>query len=135
MTEKGKQQLKNIIIETLSQFFEDSGINKILLSLYQSKSSPLVSKQPTNKVSNILENNSKIAQLRKSEISNYRDESDDFSLPTVGVQGTKISPDLRVTLNENVDPLETGQSILDHANSLPDFLTRGLAKIKKNATN
>lgn len=134
MTDKGKQQLKNIIIETLSEFFEDSGINKILLSLYQSKSNPVVSKQPTNKVSSILENNSKIAQLRRSELANYNND-DELVLPTMGVQGTKISSDLRVALNENIDPLETGQSILDHVNSLPSFLTRGLAKIKKNATN
>jgi len=38
---------------------------------------------------------------------NYN-EDDDIKLPTVGVQGTKINPDLRVALNENIDPLETG---------------------------
>jgi len=26
----------------------------------------------------------------------------------MGVEGTKISPNLRVKLNENIDPLETG---------------------------
>ena len=135
MTDKGKQQLKNIIIQALSEFFEQSGINKILLSLYQNKrSNPVISQKPTKKISNILEKNSKISQLRKSELVNYN-EDDDIKLPTVGVQGAKINPDLRVSLNENIDPLETGQSILDHVNSLPDFLTRGLAKIKNNATN
>jgi len=39
-----------------------------------------------------------------------------------------------MALNENIDPLETGESVLDHVDSLPNFLTRGLAKIKKNAT-
>lgn len=133
MTDKGKQQLKNIIIETLSEFFEDSGINKILLSLYESKTTSVGAKAPTNKVSNILENNSKIAQLRKYQMVNYNDE--EIDLPSMGVQGTKISPNLRVALNENIDPLETGQSVLDHVDSLPNFLTRGLAKIKKNAAN
>lgn len=134
MTDKGKQQLKNIIIEALSEYFEESGINKILLSLYQSKQHPVISKKPTNKISNILEKNSKIAQLRKSEVVNYTNEEDEINLPSVGIQGTKISPELRMALNENIDPLETGESILDHVDSLPNFLTRGLAKIKKNAT-
>ncbi len=134
MTDKGKQQLKNIMLEALSEYFEKSGINQILLSLYQNKEHNIVSKKPTNKITNILEKNSKIAQLKKSEKVNYN-EKDELDLPNLGVQGTKISPELRVTLNENIDPLETGQSILDHIDSLPNFLTRGLAKIKKNATN
>lgn len=133
MTDKGKQQLKNIIIETLSEFFEDSGINKILLSLYESKTTSIRAKTPTNKVSSILENNGKIAQLRKMQMTNYGDG--EIDLPSMGVQGTKISPNLRVALNEHIDPLETGESVLDHVDSLPNFLTRGLAKIKKNATN
>jgi len=31
-----------------------------------------------------------------------------MDLPSMGVEGTKISPNLRVKLNENIDPLETG---------------------------
>ncbi len=133
MTDKGKQQLKNIIIETLSEFFEDSGINKILLSLYESKTSNIRAKAPSNKVSSIIENNGKIAQLKKYQMVNYGND-EELDLPSMGVQGTKISPNLRMALNENIDPLETGESILDHVDSLPNFLTRGLAKIKKNAT-
>lgn len=134
MTDKGKQQLKNIIIQALSEYFEQSGINKILLSLYQNKSIVSPPKKPANKIANILEKNSKIAQLKKSEIVNYNDDDNLLDLPSMGVEGTKISPNLRVKLNENIDPLETGESILDHVDSLPNFLTRGLAKIKKNAT-
>ena len=135
MTDKGKQQLKNIIIQALSEYFEQSGINKILLSLYQNKSIVSPPKKPANKIANILEKNSKIAQLKKSEIVNYNDDDNLLDLPSMGVEGTKISPSLRVKLNENIDPLETGQSILDDIESLPNFLTKGLAKIKKNASN
>ena len=135
MTDKGKQQLKNIIIQALSEYFEQSGINKILLSLYQNKSIVSPPKKPANKIANILEKNSKISQLKKSEIVNYNDDDNLLDLPSMGVEGTKISPNLRVKLNENIDPLETGQSILDDIESLPNFLTKGLAKIKKNASN
>jgi hypothetical protein len=44
-----------------------------------------------------------------------------------------VSSNVRVAANENIDPLETGRSILDNADSLPTFLKRGLGKLQRNA--
>lgn len=154
-------KLKGVIKTTLEQYFQQSGINEILLQLYEASKTP--KQQPaevkkTTKVENILKKNAmavsnmqtktpkagggRIAAMRQSGLpelmGSYQGDQDESYNPRTPMlnaiqqasQYEEIpvgSVNSRVAMNENVDPLNTGLSVLD--SSMPDFLKRGLSKI------
>ena len=126
--------------QAIQEYFEQSGINQILKTLYQnSLQSPAVN-QSTKRIKNIIQSNpnpnSKTSQLRKKHSNQNLRSQDDVllsNIKNVGLQSTRLSPNVKVKVNQNIDPLENGgSSILDNLNELPNFLTRGLSKIQKN---
>ena len=128
------------MIQAIQEYFEQSGINQILKTLYQnSLQSPAVN-QSTKRIKNIIQSNpnpnSRISQLKKKYSNqNLRSQDDALlsNIKNVGLQGTRLTPNVKVKVNQNIDPLENGgSSILDNLNELPNFLTRGLSKIQKN---
>lgn len=135
-----KLQLKQIMTQAIQEYFEQSGINQILKTLYQnSLQSPTVN-QSTKRIKSIIQSNpnpnSRTSQLKKKYSNqNLRSQDDALlsNLKNVGLQSTRLSPNVKVKVNQNIDPLENGgSSILDNLNELPNFLTRGLSKIQKN---
>lgn len=143
MKENLKKEFEGIVINAIEKYFQESGINQILLKLYkntmsQKLNAPIVQKTQTPKIKNIIDNNtktmSKLQQLkqkfRQNEEKILLDE--DLQSPSMNIQ-QKVSPNIRVTVNENIDPLKTGKSILDDVDSLPSFLKKGLGKLQRNA--
>lgn len=143
MKESSKKELKNIILQALNEYFQDSGINEILVSLYESKRETVkvVVEQP-KKVQSIIKNNfqkmSRIQQLKNRDGATDYTSEDDITaggspLPKSGIEGARVTGQLRAQLNEYMDPLENGgTSILDQPNSLPDYLIKGLRKARLN---
>ncbi len=139
MKKESKNQLKWIFIQALQEYFEQSGVNQILKTLYQNAQNPVVS-QSTKRVKSILQSNpkkdSKTSQLKQKYAGQLLSSQDDYqmqNLQNIGVQGVRLTPNIKAKVNQNIDPLENGgSSILDNLNELPNFLTRGLSKIKNN---
>ena len=153
MKDASMLKLKSILKLALQQYFEQSGINQILLQLYHS--SKQKSKQPvvkkTAQVQNILKKNvnimnkkksqspSKISALKKSGMSelmmSYDDDEQSQSTPMLNaIKQSTMYEDIpqgsvqsRVVMNENIDPITTGMSVLD--SNLPNFLKKGLMKL------
>lgn len=143
MKENLKKEFEGIVINAIEKYFQESGINQILLKLYkntmsQKLNTSTVQKTQVPKIKNIIDNNtktmSKLQQLkqkfRQNEEKILLDE--DLQSPSMNIQ-QKVSPNIRVTANENIDPLKTGKSILDDVDSLPSFLKKGLGKLQRNA--
>lgn len=143
MKENLKKEFEGIVINAIEKYFQESGINQILLKLYkntmsQKLNTSTVQKTQVPKIKNIIDNNtktmSKLQQLkqkfRQNEEKILLDE--DLQSPSMNIQ-QKVSPNIRVTVNENIDPLKTGKSILDDVDSLPSFLKKGLGKLQRNA--
>lgn len=143
MKESLKKQFEAIIVGAIEKYFQESGINQILLKLYKStlsqgSISSSVQKPLVPKIKNIIEKNtksmSKLQQLkqRSQQSGEMISFDEDIQAPEMSIN-QKVSPNIRVAANENMDPLETGRSILDSADSLPTFLKRGLGKLQRNA--
>ena len=126
--------------QAIQEYFEQSGINQILKTLYQNSLQSSAVNQSTKRIKNIIQSNpnpnSRTSQLRKKYSNqNLRSQDDALlsNIKNVGLQSTRLSPNVKVKVNQNIDPLENGgSSILDNLNELPNFLTRGLSKIQKN---
>lgn len=158
MKENTSTKLKAVLMEALQQFFEQSGVNQILLKLYQQANKQQVftkTKPISTKVENILKNNNKaikevntkrstspsgaIAKLRNERMNelktSYTDEQQE-STPMLNAikESVNYTQDMdvpqisaRQAMNEQMDPLTTGMSVLD--SNMPDFLMRGLSKL------
>lgn len=133
MKKQTRDQLKAIMVQAIQEYFEQSGVNEILLTLYESKSSHT----STSKVNRIIEENKtqtkKVSQTQKLK-QKYGNmglitEDDDYGITKR--QSVKLDPNLKVILNQNIDNLANGTSILDNIQSLPDFLKRGLGKVNR----
>lgn len=143
MKENLKKEFEGIVINAIEKYFQESGINQILLKLYkhtmsQKLNTSTVQKTQVPKIKNIIDNNtktmSKLQQLKQKSLQNEDKILFDENLqsPQMNIQ-QKVSPNIRVTVNENIDPLKTGKSILDDVDSLPTFLKKGLGKLQRNA--
>lgn len=141
MKEQSKQELKQIILQSLSQYFQKSGINEILLKLYQGQNYSIQTKPAPNKIQNIIQSNtqkmSRVQELkRKHGNERLSFDDDETNIPILETQSNKITPNLRAKLNQNLDPIQNGgQSILDNIDELPLFLKKGLNKAKKFQRN
>lgn len=141
MKQSSKRQLKELIMQCLDIYFKESGVNQILLTLYENKTRPT----SQNRISNILEENRKIVSKTQQLRQKYGDQDyysdEDRSIlgsgenKVTGTQGTRIrSPHVKMIMNEHIDPLANdGASILDDVQSLPQFLVKGLSKLRRNA--
>lgn len=160
MKEQSMIKLKSLMKGALQQFFEQSGINEILLQLYeQSKSNPKsaqasTAKKQSTKVENILRKNAKefqavvekrskgsgkIQQMKQQSsrqlMQSYMDDQDQVETPMLNalrqsaMQEQYITPHVsaNVAMNQNVDPLASGVSVLDA--NMPNFLMKGLSKL------
>ncbi len=130
MKKSARTQLKQIIIEAVQQYFDQSGINEILQTLYQNNGAVTES---TRKVKNLINNNPK--PTSRIELLKQKHGHQDLMLQDVGLQSTKMTPNIRATVNQNIDPLQNGgSSVLDNIEQLPNFLTKGLSKIQGNGS-
>lgn len=150
MKEQTNKQLKNIFKAALAQYFQQSGINEILIELYKkSQLEQQIARQPkkVTKVQNILRKNevevsksqSRLGLMKEKGLSQLKssyvdeDEQQEFNTPMLSALQNSISQDynsnvdVRIAMNENVDPLQQGLSVLDA--NLPDFLAKGLKKV------
>ena len=130
MKKSARTQLKQIIIEAVQQYFDQSGINEILQTLYQNNGAVTES---TRKIKNLINNNPK--PTSRIELLKQKHGHQDLMLQDVGLQSTKMTPNIRATVNQNIDPLQNGgSSVLDNIEQLPNFLTKGLSKIQGNGS-
>lgn len=149
MKKQIRNQMKELVLQTLEEYFKQSGISEILVKLHKNaliqaklrkqggvktNSAPIPQKK---KVTNILQNNrkamGKIQQMRQNENIKYVDDQD-VDAPILRTTNTKqITPHLRAMMNQNMDPIQNeGSSILDV--ELPDFMAKGLSKVKYNGS-
>lgn len=125
-------KIKDIVIQALGQFFEQSGVNELLLTLYEnSKGGTARTSQQQRKVQNILESNPDRQSLSKNWVQQSGMFDGGKQIPQSQV-GDRIVPELKGVIAEGVDTVTSGRSILDDMSSLPQFLTKGLGKIKKS---
>ena len=153
MKDESMLKLKSIFKLALQQYFQQSGINQILLQLYHaSKQQPnITTVKKKTQVQNILKKNanavnkkasqsvSKLSALKKAGMSelmmSYDDDQQSTSTPMLNaIRQSTVYEDIpqgsvqsRVVMNENIDPITTGMSVLD--SNLPNFLKKGLMKV------
>lgn len=152
-------KLKSLIMQSLQQFFEQSGINQILLKLYEDASKrPIVTEKTktVTKVENILKNNNKainkldakksktpgaVEKLRRERQlelkSSYTDDEQGHSnTPMLNV----IRESVNYTQDEDGPTVSVRQAMNESMDPLtsgvsvldsnmPDFLMRGLSRL------
>lgn len=152
-------KLKSLIMQSLQQFFEQSGINQILLKLYEDASNrPIVTEKnkTVTKVENILKNNNKainkldakksktpgaVEKLRRERQlelkSSYTDDEQGYSnTPMLNV----IRESVNYTQEEDGPTVSVRQAMNESMDPLtsgvsvldsnmPDFLMRGLSRL------
>lgn len=149
MTEKASLQLKNLIKLAMQQYFQQSGINQILLSLFKAANQPqpqTTRSTSDTRIQNIISKNrqainrpkSKIQSLKQSSPDQYEFSYNNEKTPMLNalqnfVEQPQMSSRVSSTViaNQNFDSLAMGVSILD--TKMPDFLQKGINKlVKKN---